>query len=52
MAVPVFDREARPVAAMSIAVQADRMTMAEFRDTMLLPLLKARDSLSRRLPRD
>lgn len=52
IAVPVFDRETRPVGAMSIAVQADRMTMAEFRDTMLQALLKARDSLALRLTKD
>ncbi|MBK0394933.1 IclR family transcriptional regulator domain-containing protein [Ramlibacter algicola] len=49
MAVPVFDREGTTVGAMSIAVQAERMEMAEFRE--LLPALrKARDTLATRLP--
>jgi IclR family transcriptional regulator, pca regulon regulatory protein len=50
MAVPVFDREGRTVAAMSMAVAAERMTMAEFREALLPVLMRARDSLAARLP--
>jgi IclR family pca regulon transcriptional regulator len=50
LAVPAFDREGHPVGAISIAVRADRMTMAEFREAMLPVLRKARDSLALRLP--
>lgn len=49
MAVPVFDREGTTVAAMSISVRAERMTMAEFREAFLPSLMKARDSLTPRL---
>ncbi|MDB5875213.1 MAG: transcriptional regulator, IclR family-like protein [Ramlibacter sp.] len=49
MAVPVFDREGTSVAAMSIAVRAERMTLAEFRDAFLPALRKARDTLAGRL---
>jgi IclR family pca regulon transcriptional regulator len=52
MAVPVYDREGATVAAMSIAVRAERMTLAEFRDAFLPALLKARDSLATRLYRE
>ncbi len=50
LAVPAFDREGRTVGAMSMAVQAERMTMAEFRDAMLPALRRARDALAGRLP--
>jgi IclR family transcriptional regulator, pca regulon regulatory protein len=33
-------------------VQAERMTMAEFREAMLPVLQRARDSLAQRLPRE
>jgi IclR family pca regulon transcriptional regulator len=49
MAVPVYDREGSIVAAMSIAVRSERMTLAEFRDAFLASLCKARDNLSARL---
>jgi IclR family pca regulon transcriptional regulator len=52
MAVPAFDREGSTVAGLSISVRAERMTMAEFRDTLLPVLLKARDTLRERLVRD
>lgn len=51
MAVPVFDREGNTVGAMSIAVQAERMEMAEFREELLPVLRRARDTLATRLPR-
>lgn len=49
MAVPVFDREGTTVAGLSISVRAERMTLPEFRDAFLPPLMKARDSLAARL---
>ena len=49
MAVPVWDREGSHVGAMSIAVRAERMTMAEFREAFLPALRKARDTLASRL---
>ncbi|KQT13180.1 IclR family transcriptional regulator domain-containing protein [Ramlibacter sp. Leaf400] len=52
LAVPAFDREGRAVGAISMAVRAERMTMAEFREAMLPVLQKARDSLAQRLPRE
>jgi IclR family transcriptional regulator, pca regulon regulatory protein len=52
MAVPVYDREGSTVAAMSIAVRAERMTLAEFRDAFLPALRKARDTLATRLYRE
>jgi IclR family pca regulon transcriptional regulator len=50
LAVPAFDREGEAVGAISIAVRAERMTMAEFREALLPVLLKARDALARQLP--
>ncbi|TFY99425.1 IclR family transcriptional regulator [Ramlibacter henchirensis] len=52
IAVPAFDREGRAVGAISMAVRAERMSMAEFREEMLPVLRKARDSLAQRLPRE
>jgi IclR family pca regulon transcriptional regulator len=49
MAVPVVDRSGATVAAMSIAVRAERMTLAELRETFLPALLKASSSLGERL---
>ena len=49
MAVPVHDRAGTTVGAMSIAVRAERMTLAEFRDAFLPVLCRARDQLSARL---
>lgn len=49
MAVPAYDRSGATVAGLSIAVRAERMTMSEFRDAFLQPLLKARDTLAGRL---
>jgi IclR family transcriptional regulator, pca regulon regulatory protein len=45
MAVPVFDRSGQVMAAMSIAVRAERMTLAEVRETFLPALRKAAGSL-------
>jgi IclR family pca regulon transcriptional regulator len=52
MAVPVYDREGGAVGAMSIAVRAERMTLAEFREAFLPALRKARDTLATRLYRE
>ena len=41
--------EGESVAGLSIAVRAERMTMSEFRDAFLQPLMKARDTLAERL---
>lgn len=49
MAVPVTDRAGQFVGAMSIAVRAERMTMAEFRDAFLPALQRARTTLASRL---
>ncbi|AEG92769.1 IclR family transcriptional regulator domain-containing protein [Ramlibacter tataouinensis] len=49
MAVPVYDREGAAVAAMSIAVRAERMTLQEFSDAFLPALRRARDTLASRL---
>ncbi len=49
MAVPVYDRSGSTVAAMSIAVRAERMEFVEFRDAFLPALLKARTTLADRL---
>lgn len=49
MAVPVYDRSGATVAGLSISVRAERMTMREFRDAFLQPLVKARDTLAQRL---
>jgi len=49
MAVPAFDRQGKFVVGLSISVRAERMTMGEFRETLLPVLMKARDTLSERL---
>ncbi len=49
MAVPVGDRAGNFVGAMSIAVRAERMTMAEFRSAFLPALQRARTTLASRL---
>jgi IclR family transcriptional regulator, pca regulon regulatory protein len=49
MAVPVIDRSGQVVAAMSIAVRAERMKLAELQDAFLAPLQRASQSLTRRL---
>lgn len=49
MAVPLSDRTGSFVGAMSIAVRAERMTMAEVRETFLPALLRARSHLASRL---
>lgn len=49
MAVPVRDQEGVVVAAMSIAVRAERMGIGEFREAFLPMLNRARDTLAARL---
>jgi IclR family pca regulon transcriptional regulator len=49
MAVPVSDRAGSFVGAMSIAVRAERMTMAEVREAFLPALQRARATLASRL---
>jgi IclR family pca regulon transcriptional regulator len=49
MAVPVHDRSGAMVAAMSIAVRAERMSFVEFRDAFLPALRKASATLAGRL---
>ncbi|WP_372824651.1 IclR family transcriptional regulator C-terminal domain-containing protein [Polaromonas sp.] len=49
MAVPVRDQTGRFVGAMSIAVRAERMTLAEFREAFLSALQRATTALSSRL---
>jgi IclR family transcriptional regulator, pca regulon regulatory protein len=52
MAVPVFNREGSSAGGLSISVRAERMTMREFRDTLLPVLLKAQEKLRENLYRD
>jgi IclR family pca regulon transcriptional regulator len=49
MAVPVHDRSGATVAAMSIAMRAERMEFIEFRDTLLPALRRAGATLAGRL---
>ncbi|MFG5411238.1 MAG: IclR family transcriptional regulator C-terminal domain-containing protein [Piscinibacter sp.] len=49
MAVPVHDRSGSLVGAMSIAVRAERMSFAEFREAFLAALRKAGTTLGERL---
>lgn len=49
MAVPVFDRSGHVIAAMSIAVRAERMQLSELQDAFLAALQRASQSLTRRL---
>ena len=49
MAVPVSDSAGLFIGAMSIAVRAERMTMAEFREAFLPALQRARTTLGSRL---
>lgn len=49
MAVPVRDRSGTVVAAMSIVVRAERMHLREFQQTLLAPLMRARDTLETHL---
>jgi IclR family pca regulon transcriptional regulator len=49
MAVPVVNRSGVTVAAMSIAVRAERMGLSEFREAFLPALQRARTRLSERL---
>jgi IclR family pca regulon transcriptional regulator len=49
MAVPVFNHDGLTVAAMSIAVRAERMRPTEFQEEFLPALRRARDTLSNSL---
>lgn len=49
MAVPLRDQQGQVVAAMSIAVGLERMSMGEFREAFLPMLLRSRDTLAQRL---
>ena len=49
MAVPVTDRTGQTVAAMSIAMRAERMGMTDFRHAFLPALLRARTTLAGKL---
>jgi IclR family pca regulon transcriptional regulator len=52
MAVPAYDRDGQVVGGLSMSVRAERMTMAEFRDSLLPVLLRGRDALRERLLRE
>ena len=52
IAVPIVDRTGGTVAALSISVRAERMSLAEFRTQSLPYLFKARDALAVRLMPD
>jgi len=49
MAVPVFDHEGSTVAALSISVRSERLSLGELRDEMLPLLLRAQEQLAHRL---
>ncbi|HEY4066368.1 MAG TPA: IclR family transcriptional regulator C-terminal domain-containing protein [Burkholderiaceae bacterium] len=49
MAVPVFSHDGTTVAALSISVRAERLSMGELRDEMLPLLLRAQQQLAHRL---
>lgn len=49
MAVPVMNREGETVAAMSIAMRADRMSKDQFHSSYLPALMRARTTLASRL---
>jgi IclR family pca regulon transcriptional regulator len=49
MAVPVFNRDGQAIAAMSIAIQADRNSISEMTEAFLPPLLRAQGKLAERL---
>ena len=49
MAVPVHDPQGNTIAAMSIAVRSERLTMSEFKETFLTPLKRARNELEKKL---
>lgn len=49
MAVPVFDLRGVMVAGLSISVRAERMTMTQFTESLLGPLIRARDGLAKQL---
>lgn len=49
MAVPVRDPEGKTIAAMSIAVRAERVGMSEFKDVFLQPLIRARNELEKKM---
>lgn len=49
VAVPVFDRDGKVIAAMSIAVRAERMALSELQEAFLPALQRASQSLTGRL---
>ena len=49
MAAPVRDPQGNTIAAMSIAVRAERLSMSEFTETFLVPLKRARNELEKKL---
>ena len=49
MAAPVRDPQGNTIAAMSIAVRAERLGMSEFTETILMPLKRARNELEKKL---
>ena len=49
MAAPVRDPQGNTIAAMSIAVRAERLSMSEFKETFLMPLKRARNELEKKL---
>jgi IclR family pca regulon transcriptional regulator len=52
MAVPVINRAGRTVAAMSVAVRTERMTLADMKSSVLPALLRAQQRLRRDLPEE
>ena len=51
MAAPIVDRGGRTVAALNISGQANRTGARQMQETMLPPLLKAGEQISRLLAR-
>lgn len=49
LAVPVFNRDGRTIAALSIAVRADRMSLSELKEAFLPTLRRAQGHLAQRL---
>lgn len=49
MAAPVRDPQGNTIAAMSIAVRTERLSMSEFKDTFLTPLKRARNELEKKM---
>lgn len=49
IAAPVRDLQGNTIAAMSIAVRSERLSMSEFKETFLIPLKRARNELEKKL---